>query len=247
VNPIYSPVIHRFSKNRRSLALLFLLSLILVPAFAFFDSDPILFQSRESKTEADGPVFNRVSYRPGWSSDVWVMQQGHNGNDDAFANWDRIAIVVEHDAAKSAVFYQLTPGDLFFEEEAVSLKRVACFSCHSNGPRAIRPDFTAAPVTAWDRMRVILWNIRIKSYGPLKSQKQDHDPAFRIQAKVANDKLQVGACTQCHNSSEVFGRGDLTRQNFPMINFMLKEDLMPPHGFKISQKERDDILQFIGR
>jgi hypothetical protein len=60
--------------------------------FAWSDQGPILIQSRESKTAAGGPVFNRIRYQSGPDVDVWVMQQSHFGPDAPAAQWDRIAI-----------------------------------------------------------------------------------------------------------------------------------------------------------
>ena len=139
------------------------------------------------------------------------------------------------------------PGDLEFEQDAQIPKRAACFTCHSNGPRAIRPDFAAAEVSGWDSLRLFLWNLRIKSYGPVKSDKQKHDPAFRWQADIANHALDVKVCVRCHNNSHMFGRGQLTKQNFPVIDFMLREGLMPPPGFALSTSEKDEVLRFIGK
>jgi hypothetical protein len=126
-------------------------------------------------------------------------------------------------------------------------KKEKCFSCHSNGPRAIRPDFAALQLNSWDRLRLFLWNLRIKFYGPVSSPKQQHQPDFRLQVDIANDTLDVKACTRCHNKNALFGRGELTRQNFPMIDFMLKEGLMPPPGSRLSLHEQKDVLKFIGR
>lgn len=247
--PTVSPVVHRFSKHKRAFALLLVLGLFVtsLAAAAFFDTSPVLFQSRESKTDTNGPVFNRVSYTSGWDKDIWVMQQGHQGNNGEFTKWDRIAIVVENDADRSAEFFQLLPGEHSFDRADNIPKRTPCFACHSNGPQSVRPDFAEAQVSGWDKLRIFLWNLRIKSYGPTNTNKQKHDPAFRMQVDVANNTLDVNACTRCHNSKHMFGRGELTRQNFPMIAFMLKEGLMPPPVFSLTENEKKDVLEFIGR
>ncbi len=246
--PIISPVLRQFSKHKRALALLLVfLFFSLVFLAAFFDSTPVLFQSRESKTAEGIAVFNQISYKPGWDSDVWVMRQSHTGNDSDFTNWDRIAIVVDHEPKKSAEFFQLVPGELEFSQEAQIEKRAACFTCHSNGPRAIRPDFAAKDISGWDKLRLFLWNMRIKSYGPVSSEKQKDDPSFRWQVNIANDVLDVKVCVRCHNDKHMFGRGQLTRQNFPVIDFMLREGLMPPKGFALNARDKKEVLRFIGR
>jgi hypothetical protein len=248
VFPIVSPVLRQFSKHKRAFALLLVLvSLMVVFLTAFFDASPVLFQSRESKTAEGSAVFNQISYKPGWDRDVWVMRQSHMGKNGDFTNWDRIAIVVEHESKKSAEFFQLMPGELEFSQDAQIEKRAVCFTCHSNGPRAIRPDFAAADVGGWDQLRLFLWNLRIKSYGPISSEKQKNDPAFRWQVDIANNVLDVKVCVRCHNDNHVFGRGQLTRQNFPVIDFMLREGLMPPKGFALNASDKNEVLRFIGR
>jgi hypothetical protein len=249
VNPIVSTVLRKLFKHKRAFALLCFFFTVIgtTGAVAFFDREPILFQSRESKSEDNGPVFNRIAYIAGGDKDVWMMQQGHQGNDGAFTSWDRIAIVVKHDRVRSTTFHQLIPGDLSFDIKSEAPKRAACFACHPNGPRVIRPEFSDFEVSGWNRMRLFLWNLRIKSYGPLSSESQGADPTFRLQIGIANDALKVKACTRCHNDSHILGRGELTRQNFPVIDFMLKEGLMPPPGYKVSEHERREVLEFIGR
>ena len=100
-------------------------------AVAVTDATPVLIQSLESRTGENEAVFNRISFQPGAYRDVWMMQQSHHGPSAELERWDRIAIVVKHDPARTAAFYQLEPGELVWDESAkVVAKRAQCFMCH---------------------------------------------------------------------------------------------------------------------
>jgi hypothetical protein len=223
---------------------------ILVLTAAVVDGRAVLIQSLESKTAGNQPVFNNIQYRPGRDRDIWMMQQSHQGLEPAPDLWDRIAIVVEHGPIRQAAFVQLPPGDLSWNPESVPQKmKATCFMCHPNGPRAIRPDLDSGTVKVggWDRFRILVWNLRIKTYGRVVTADQNYDRNFRLQSKLANEPLQVPACVPCHRDGGLVRRGSLTRQNFTVIDFMLKNKLMPPPGFSLSEGERADIMKFIGK
>lgn len=215
--------------------------------------DPILIQSLESHTISGGPVFNRIAYFPGPHEDVWMMQQSHHGPEGPFDRWDRLAIVVtQGESPRTARFYQLAPGPL---NGLVSGKpapyRAACFMCHSNGPRAIRPDLSSVQASLGIRQRinVFLWNLRIKTYFRTLSIADNEDvrhaesTPFRYPGPVENRELSPPTCVLCHNESS-WGRGQLTRQNFMAISFMLENGFMPPPGFALDRDEKMKILRF---
>lgn len=217
---------------------------------ALTDATPVLIQSLESKTGENEAVFNRISFQPGIDRDVWMMQQSHHGSTADSTKWDRIAIVVKHEPPRSADFYQLEPGDLVWDENAKAVaKKAQCFMCHPNGPRAVRPDqgSSVAAVGVWNRFRLMVWNLRIKTYSRVIQPVQNLEADFRMQSKVANERLTVAACTPCHSESGLIRRGSLTRQNFTVIDFMLKNKLMPPAGFSLNEHDRQEIEKFIGR
>lgn len=212
-----------------------------------FDKDPIVFESLESKTIQNGPVFNRVAWFPGWARDVWMMQQSHKGLAPPFHEWDRLAIVIDKTTfPRSAIFYQIEPGALKWDPNApMKPLHVQCFMCHSNGPRALRPQLESKDIalSAWDQARVILWNLRIKTYGRIEST-ADGDPLrFKFTGAFENEKLHVQTCAKCHNDS-FWGRGSLTRQNFLAIDFMVSRHFMPPPGFALKAGERERISAF---
>lgn len=223
---------------------------VIAVVLAMTDAAPVLIQSQESKTGDGQPVFNQISFRPGRDRDVWMMQQSHHGLTSDAGRWDRIAIVVQHDARRTAEFYQLVPGTLVWDQnEKAVTKKALCFMCHPNGPRAVRPDQNNSQVilTLWDRFRVQIWNLRIKTYGRVVSPLQNLEADFRMQSKTANEQLRITACTRCHSDKGLVQRGHLTKQNFTAIDFMLRNNLMPPPGFSLDEKDRQVIQQFIGK
>jgi hypothetical protein len=226
---------------------LFLTGLVL---FLWVDETPIIFESLESKTTLNGAVFNKIQYQSNSESEVWLMEQSHTGAGAPQHEWDKIAIVVKNDKSdRTAQFYQLQPGS---EPISMSLKpiglKASCFLCHSNGPRAIRPnlDSKEIKISYWDQARIQLWNLKIKSYGPMESiSSVPSKKKFRFEHPMANRKLEVESCTKCHNSEVYFGRGALTKQNFMTIKFMVENKFMPPPGFELSESDKAALNEFI--
>jgi len=212
--------------------------------------DGVLFQSLESKTVENAPVFNRIKFFPGWQRDIWMMNQSHHGADAPAGRWDRLAIVIDK-KGKTARFYQLPPGKLEWDEslpgQAIPY-RVSCFICHPNGPRAVRPDSAGLSLSPFTKWKVSWWNLRVRMYGRIhEAPEQAIADAqlrvpFRHRAPLDNDELHVKACAKCHNEN---ARGPLTRQNALTIQFMLEKDLMPPSGRRLSEKDRRSLEAFI--
>jgi hypothetical protein len=224
-------------------------------ALGYLDFQPISFQSEESKTEKGGPVFNRIQLISRGERDVWMMQQSHHGITPNVKTWDRLAIVVDRTKFPTqARFYQLKPGPLEWKPDIEKQEfRVSCFMCHSNGPRAIRPQWDSSDVrlSLQDKARILLWNLRIKSYGrivydPIHDD-EDHEARvpFRFHTSLENDRLTGVSCTQCHTDSGFFARGFLTRQNAPTIGFMISKEHMPPLWLHLSNSDRKKIEKFL--
>lgn len=224
-------------------------------AYFGYDSRAILLESEESKTTKDGPVFNRIRWFPGKREDVWMMQQSHHGLAAVEEEWDRLAIIIDKTRSpKTARFIQLEPGPLEWKE---GLKpkafRVSCFMCHSNGPRAIRPNAASDQIrlSMGERLKVLAWNLRIKTYGrvvPAEIHEVEDRTAvvpFRFRGNLENQRLQVKTCLHCHRESGVFARGALTRQNALTIQFMVSKGHMPPLGFSLSKEELGEVEDFI--
>lgn len=97
-----------------------------------YQTPSVRFESIESKTPENHPVFNQVRLSVSRKQDVWFMRQSHTGVKLETAKWDELMIKVDKSKRPYAVTYhQLLKGR---ETEY----RVSCYFCHSNGPRAIR-------------------------------------------------------------------------------------------------------------
>lgn len=228
-------------------------ALTLSAAFYIFYSAQVTFESLESLTSTGGPVYNSISYSNGAGQDVWMMNQSHSGISEQKEKWDRLAIVVDKQK-KIAKFYQLPPGELVWSEELSKQSipfRVSCFLCHSNGPRAIRPKVISDKFSLLSAIKIWVWNLKIKSYGPLgEHAAQAHDDIklrvpFRLRSNIDNEQLKVKRCVKCHNRSGPFSRGFLTRQNGITINFMIKNKLMPPSHKRPHDADRIAIENFL--
>lgn len=201
----------------------------------FFLSSPVVFQSAESRTIDGGPVFNEIKWSWKDGKEVWSMRQSHGGRNLPKVKWDKLAIVME----KEATFLQFDPQT----NELIEYK-VSCFMCHSNGPRSIRPE--PGTLSFPDLVKVQLLNLRIKLYGQLKAKvlPQIGNVPFRHSGKLSNEILKLPRCTSCHQDKGFFSRGFLTRQNAITIEFMVKQQHMPPIG-SLSLQEQAYLSAFM--
>jgi hypothetical protein len=237
----------------------FALGLLLAASLVAFaiNSAPVLIQSEESLTAELKPVFNKISLKPGFKKDVWMMNQSHHGLQAADSEWERLAIVVDKSGSESvAKFYQLPAGELKWTEDLPELKtayRAACFTCHNNGPRALRPEPGASEVfMSWqDRLKIQAWNFRIKTYGRVVRAPEQDDldknlaVPFRYVRDPYNDKLNIKTCNYCHNDNGFLARGKLERQQMSTIEHMVDRGYMPPKGFSLSAKEKEQLKDFL--
>lgn len=239
-------ILQTLSLAALSLAVLSLLALIGIVHYAVnIKHHSILFESLESKTIENKAVFNRVRFVPGLSKDLWFMQQSHHGNQGDYQSLDRLAIEVDKTQKPYvAKFYQLTPGKIPETErlKPVPLK-ATCFSCHPNGPRAIRKkSISKVGTSIVDNLRIGILNFRIKSYGKVLSKPaeifSDGRP-FKAKDTIFETPLQLESCNGCHGDSGI--RSGLTVEHIPTITFLIKEGEMPPFPFKIDSKDRKTI------
>jgi len=257
--------------SRRKILKSFAVAAVVCAATAFglfvtllSDARPITFESLESKTSALEPVFNSVTFRRETlrdgtkrTADVWMMAQSHNGPDSP--DWDRLAIqVTSGPDGRKASYWQLRAGSLDQFESHESLPyKVKCMMCHSSGPRVIRPNYDSRsyPVSTWDQLRIALWNLRIKTYGPVSTEypqgagifdrKAAEDAGLAFANPALNAALEIGACSGCHDD-DGWIRSGLRRENFLAIQYMVEHGLMPPKGFHLSRSDRETLAKFIG-
>lgn len=229
----------------------------LLMVWIVLDGQPILIESEESKTAEMTSVFNQITWQWRPDKEIWMMNQSYSGSQPAPSKWERLALVI--DKTKSppqARFYQLKSGNLLWEEQLINQRenyRASCFICHNNGPRAIRPvfDSTTAPLGWRERIKIQVWNLRIKTYGRVVYSSLHDEEAphlavpFANPGREANETLNVATCNNCHTESGLFARGPLRRQQVGTISFLLKAGHMPPAGFTLSKKEKKQLQDFI--
>ncbi|HEX4922915.1 MAG TPA: cytochrome c [Bdellovibrionales bacterium] len=208
------------------------------------------FDSEESRRADGRPVRNEVRFVAGLSRDVWLMTQTHGPHDI-----DRLAIVVDKSVApKRARFYQLEPGadleDLAAGRAPQAPYRASCFTCHVNGPRALRPELASESWGSALRATWIaaLWNLRVKTYGRVLSEAGEgaagSGAPFRRAGAVSNEPAGLLGCARCHHDGKL-GRGTLLEQHASTVAFMVRQGYMPPRGFGLSPEERDKLNDFM--
>lgn len=212
-----------------------------------FHSNPVVFESLESKTASGGPVFNRIQLLAAAGHETWIMQQSHHGLQPEFERWDRVAIVVDKEK-RSATFYELAPGPLAFEPKPVPYK-ARCFACHPNGPRAIRwnPGSRAFDMGLRERAQIIWWNFKIARYGQLRSlpaARFIEGAPFRSELAILERPLALASCSKCHSRSG--NRAELVLENLASARFLVESGAMPPFPFHISKKDRRRLLELSG-
>ncbi len=186
----------------------------------------------------------------GWSKDTWIMQQSHEGLHKNFSNWDRLAIVVDKTKEPyQARFYQLPPGELKLNNLSESIPyKVRCYACHSNGPRAIRADFNSKQlnVSLKNKIQLQLWNIRIKTYGNIKSiggKEFSEGVPFQSKMGLLSMNLNLKSCNPCHSVKGI--RAPLKLEHLGTAEFLVKNKMMPPFPFQISDKDIEQIERYL--
>lgn len=217
-----------------------------------FLNTPLLMQSFESKTITGDPVFNEIAWYKFPDKDVWMMNQSHFGVNAPADKKDRIVIVIDKTKnPKTAYFMQVKPGPLEWSEELYSQKienRVSCFVCHTNGLRTLRMDPSANAFNTLDWAKLNYMNFKMNSYG-LVVEDERHiiedaqlEVPFRSRNAFDNEILGLKKCSICHDGKI---RGQLTRQNSFSIDFLVRNNLMPPPEYALNQQEAKKLKNFI--
>lgn len=199
----------------------------------------VLIESIESKTAEGFHVYNKIQFIPGENKDIWLMKQNHN---KLKGQWDELKIEVD----KTTKPYQASYFQ--FEKGVESEYRVACYRCHANGPRAIRPNYKSKLVENdfLDKLTILKWNLVIKHYGKISTpqdihlnEKQRKTP-LKYMGKFDNRKIFAKTCNLCHGKDSYMGRSDLVMQQKGTILHLIRNGDMPPWPFKLSE---DDIRE----
>ena len=198
---------------------------------------PITFKSIESKTYEGHAVFNEIRFKAEKDKDIWLMKQSHKGSDYPKEKWDEVKIVVYKEKRPFQVSYhQLKDG------REIELK-ARCYTCHSNGPRLIRP--YEKSMSFKDRTQVSLWNLKIKFYGPVILKNQKFVGMVRLGNEKGTEPLKVKSCLLCHNNNSWFGRGELKRLHANTISHLVGRGEMPPWPFRLSAIEKQELEGFV--
>jgi mono/diheme cytochrome c family protein len=203
---------------------------------------PVEFISIESKDPKGIHMKNKVVFKPGLNKDTWYMRQGL---EDDSSPEDLLAIVVED---KSATFFQLDPkkSDIKTGKLVPVPYRASCMSCHSNGPRALRPKQIIATGTQrpLKQLAVLLLNLRVKLYGPLKNKPYADDSvtvaSFHPLKKSQVTALKLSSCTKCHAAGGI--RAPLSNQQWWTARHLVSTGAMPPWPYKISKQDKTALL-----
>ncbi|OQW50480.1 MAG: hypothetical protein A4S09_01420 [Proteobacteria bacterium SG_bin7] len=223
------------------IAFLGVVALIAATLFLLGGADVVTFESLESKTDSNGPVYNKISLEASLETDIWKMRQSHDGLSYEAAKWDSLAIVIDKTKSpKIATFYQLDPGEKF---RPISY-RVKCFICHPNGPRAIRPNESSMSFS--ERFQIFKWNLKIKSYGRVLSKSYSEKDPIKFSGGFYDAPLKIGLCVICHKETGFLARGTLKRQNFLPISFLTKNGHMPPLGIPLLSATKRELIEFLG-
>lgn len=215
---------------------------------------PVVFESLESVTENGQPIFNQVKFIPGWKQDTWVMRQSHKGFHPNLSEWDRLTIVVDKTQSPyRSTFYQYAPGELEPGKQLIPFK-ARCYACHVSGPRAILPnnDSSFVKLSIQERVRVALWNLRIKSYGAAESlsgqnfsgqnfsgQNVNEGAPFKSSYAILSRPLGLKSCSKCHRQNGI--RNELKLEHIGTARFLVKNGLMPPFPFHLSAADREAL------
>lgn len=222
-----------------------------------WSTSTILIESEESKNSELKSVFNQIKWISTPKKDIWMMNQSHYGVKPLKDKWERLAIVIDKTSSPmTARYYQISPGPLEWNDSLIMERttyRASCFTCHSNGPRAIRPvdSSSEAPLSLVNKLKIVAWNLRIKTYGRIHYDKTHEQedlkliPPFRHTGPRELDKLKVASCTHCHKESGFFSRGALVRQQSGTIEHMVTNGHMPPPGFSISKEDKIKLRDFL--
>jgi hypothetical protein len=122
----------------------------------------------------------------------------------------------------------------------------SCLSCHANGPRAIRPEWSQdGPVPDASGLRRLAdWNRKIASYGRIGS----HLPSAHLEiASTAADAWETvswPACVGCHNEGDGI-RGPLRRMHGGTIQALVRT-ATSPEGYYVRLDHQAQAIMPMG-
>ena len=188
----------------------------------------VTFASAESSTMSPEPILNRVQHLPLPGLDLWLMRQRQSAREGADeAHWSYVAILVDEEPQDGG---RPTAYDLELAPRPVAKgalpqpipPRVACYRCHANGPRAVRPmrGATLPPLDSGALALVRAWNASIERAGVVRNHLTDVGAAAAVYAlPAAMEPLPLAKCKQCHDPATGV-RSELRRLHGGSVSFL---------------------------
>ena len=199
-------------------------------------SKEIIFESAESKTSNGKVVFNKIQLTQKGGIDTWKMKQSHYGLRSE--KWDNIKIIVNTNKEPYQVSYHQIKDNKEIDYSA------NCLRCHSNGPRLIRPSVNNT-FSLKEKMTLQYWNLTIKGYGSMETKinKLLKTRELKLLVPKQYKTIKHQRCIKCHYNGGP--RAALTSFQQGSIIHLIKNKQMPPWPYKLSLKEKNDILSEI--
>lgn len=210
---------------------------MLVNLLASCQQSSITIVSEESKTPSGAEVINTIELKQSKKLDIWTMKQSHGSSNFKQGIHDDLKIIVNKSHSPySVTYHQMRKGVQDFS--------VQCTLCHSNGPRMIRANQRSNDsLSLGNKIKLIYWNLIIKSYGRIKTIDSNNNLTFKGNAK---DFLNIKTCNTCHNQNGTFlSRNRLQRGNFLAIKHLTDNKKMPPWPYSLSKKEKYELERFL--
>jgi hypothetical protein len=208
----------------------------------------VTIESIESKTEQGHPIYNKIKLYASSKKDVWVMNQSHFGFKAPLDQWDEIKIVVDKKVKPYQVSYHQMKDGTEIEFMAT------CYTCHSNGPRIIRPNYASKEVSysLQDKLAIGVMNLKMKMYGKVvikesnfKLNGEHRKIPLKFFGKNDTETVKVKTCTYCHKADGFLARGELQRQHMMTASHLTQTHQMPPWPFKLDKAEKKELKKFL--
>ena len=189
--------------------------------------DSLTFMSAQSTDTKNQHLINKVYFFGKSHYDIWLMKQKINPNPDP-ATWNRVVIAVNREKNQAYYFEMGPEGPGEVGRPHFKAFTAPCLSCHSSGPRVIRPmkSELTNPFLTRDIQLLKTWNQRIENgrettnYRPMIKEKSILD----LHEPGSLESLKIPLCVSCHaNGSGI--RGPLQRQNLESILFLTHNHL----------------------
>lgn len=218
-------------------------------------AQPSLLMTSGQSLDPDGKrVLNRIQLFERKRFDIWVMKQAVSGHGFDYRKWNRVVIAVDKQARPFKAYYFQFGQQTLGERGLPSFKAptAACLTCHSSGPRLIRPEL-GADRAKWTpefskRQQTLLekWNWKIQGYREVA----DHEATWEGQSLVRwnqpgdQEILRHPSCIECHSAGSGV-RAPLRRENADSIRYLVKQGEMPLEGHMLSKQEAAELERWI--